>query len=668
MCGSWKYVEFSHKSGWQALDNLPRFMPLMSTKPKPNRTQPVAKRRQAAGRPVPGAPGSTGKLSGRRLWLMRLAAATVMPLLVLGGVELSLRLVGYGYQTSYFLPSKIAGQNFLLPNPKFAYRFFPHALARAPLPMRMLTEKPANTYRIFLFGESAAFGDPDPAYGVGRYLEKLLRERYPGTDFEVVCVAMVAINSHAILPMARECAQLDGDLWIVYMGNNEMIGAYGPGTVFGTRAPRQSVVRAILDIKATRLGQLLDALLNGVRRDSSVPEAWGGIGMFSKNQLRHDDERRLRAYENFKGNLADILSVGQQAGVPIILSTVASNLRDCAPFASLHSSGLAATELFEWDKLYQEGMAWEAAGSYSNALTTYSNAAAIDSEFAELQFRIGTCHLALTNRAAAHRAFVSARDFDVLSVRADARLNQIVLDAAKPYASKQVVPVDAASELTSYSPDGILGKELFFEHVHFTLDGNYRLARIFAERVTALLPSSITARGGEHWAEAEFCNRRLAVTSWDEHRLWRGALDHTAAPPFSTQASHRSNTQYIEFRRQEVIARMTPSSPARDRQLYEEALTAAPEDTLLHARFAQYLEATGSRLEAIAEFQRVCELLPDLEWPHYHLGDLMVRAGRISEAVDCFERALAIRSDFVQARKELRRIQASNPPALGAGR
>jgi tetratricopeptide (TPR) repeat protein len=564
-------------------------------------------------------------LSGRRLWLIRLALATVVPLLVLAGVELGLRLVGYGHPTSYFLPSTIDGQNFLLPNPKFAYRFFPPALARAPLPMRMRAEKPANTYRIFLFGESAAYGDPDPAYGVGRYLEQLLKERYPGTDFEVVCVAMVAINSHAILPIARECVRLDGDLWIVYMGNNEMIGAYGPGTVFGTRAPPQRVVRAILAIKSTRLGQLLESLLNSVRGNSAVPEAWGGIGMFSKNQLRHDDAARLRAYENFKGNLADILSAGEQAGVPIILSTVASNLRDCAPFASLHAPDLTAIDLSAWDKLYQEGVAWETAGSYSNALTAYSNAAAMDPEFAELQFRIGTCHLALTNREAAHRAFVAARDYDVLSVRADSRLNQIVLDAAKPYPSQQVLAVDAARELTGHSPDGILGKELFLEHVHYTLEGNYRLARIFAERVTTLLPTSTLSPSGENWADAEYCNRRLAVTSWDEHRLWQGALNNTDQPPFSTQASHPSHVRYCEFRRQQVIARMTPESPARDRNLYEEALAAAPEDALLRSRFAQYLEATGSRADAIKELQRVCELLPDLEWPHYHLGDLMVR-------------------------------------------
>ena len=637
-------------------------------KPKAHKTRSVEKRTQAAGRHAPGAPGSTGALSGRRLWLMRLAAATLLPLLILGGVELGLRLVGHGYPTSYFLPSTIEGQNFLLPNPRFAYRFFPPALARAPLPKRILAEKPAHAYRIFLFGESAAYGDPDPAYGVGRYLEQLLNARYPGTNFEVVCVAMTAINSHAILPIARECARLDGDLWIVYMGNNEMIGAYGPGTVFGTKAPRLRTARVMLALKTTRIGQLMQSLLARVQSDSASTEAWGGIEMFTENPLRHDDAGRLRAYENFRGNLADILRAGEQAGVPIILSTVASNLRDCAPFASLHAADLTPAESSEWQKLFQVGMASEAAGSYADALAAYSSAAAIDAEYAELRYRIGTCHLALNDLEAAHKAFTAARDSDVLSVRADSRINEIILDAAKSYASEQVVSIDADRALTEDIPDGIPGKEWFYEHVHYTLEGNYRLALLFADHVTEMLPSSMQASREGEWAEAEFCNRRLAVTSWDEHRLWFLMLDRLKRPPFTNQSSNPSNVQHLELRRQSVIAQMTPESPARDRQLYEEALAAAPEDTLLRARFGQYLEATGSRQEAIVQFQRVCELLPDLEWPHYHLGDLLVRAGRISEAMDSFERALVIRSDFVEARKELRRIQAGHPRATSAGK
>ena len=85
--------------------------------------------------------------------------------------------------------------------------------------------------------ESAAMGDPEPAFGASRYMETLLRDRFAKTDFEVVNVAFTAINSHVILPLARECAGHEGDLWIIYMGNNEMVGPFGAATVFGAKAP-----------------------------------------------------------------------------------------------------------------------------------------------------------------------------------------------------------------------------------------------------------------------------------------------------------------------------------------------------------------------------------------------------------------------------------------------
>ena len=50
-------------------------------------------------------------------------------------------------------------------------------------------------------------GDPEPAFGAGRYLEALLRERFPARKFEVVNVAITAINSHVIRAIARDCAR-----------------------------------------------------------------------------------------------------------------------------------------------------------------------------------------------------------------------------------------------------------------------------------------------------------------------------------------------------------------------------------------------------------------------------------------------------------------------------
>ena len=52
-------------------------------------------------------------MSGRRRWLMRLAAATLVPLFLLGVLELGLRLSGYGYPTRLFLPLRIGGEDFL---------------------------------------------------------------------------------------------------------------------------------------------------------------------------------------------------------------------------------------------------------------------------------------------------------------------------------------------------------------------------------------------------------------------------------------------------------------------------------------------------------------------------------------------------------------------------
>jgi len=128
----------------------------------------------------------TPRISRRRLWLFRCCAAILIPLAIFGGLELGLRLFGYGYPTSFFLRCEINGQDYYVPNDEFGYRFFPRALARTPAPQRMAVKKSPDTYRIFMFGESAAMGDPDSSFGAWRYLQVLLRERFPGTKFEVI--------------------------------------------------------------------------------------------------------------------------------------------------------------------------------------------------------------------------------------------------------------------------------------------------------------------------------------------------------------------------------------------------------------------------------------------------------------------------------------------------
>lgn len=592
----------------------------------------------------------------RRTWMFRLLALFLVPVCLLGAVELILSVAGYGYPISYFIRSRIAGKEYLIPNYKFSYRFFPQSLARVPALSRTPAEKAQDVYRIFVFGESAALGDPDPNYGVSRYLDVLLEERYPNTYFEVVCVAMTAINSHAILPIARECTLLEGDLWVIYMGNNEMVGPFGAGTIFGARAPSMGLLRSNLALKKTRTGQLLSTILSRLHSTARTPDQWSGINMFKENLLRYDDPARHRAYRNFEHNLKDILEAGRQAGVPIILSTVGSNLKDCAPFKSLHREDLEAAKQAEWERHFRKGIGLEEAGRHEEALSAYSAAAEIDSEFAELRFRMGTCLLALGRSEKAFQAFVDARDYDALAVRADTRINRILMDRTSG-SNDRVQRIDAEKVLAAHSPTGIPGEELFYEHVHFTVEGNYLLGRMIADRVNTVLPPAIMESQTDQWMEQEACNRRLALTVWDQLRLWNEEAKRINTPPFTGQISNTDNKKHIYEMRASLLARVTTDTPVQDRRLYESALDRNPEDTMLIGNYAQFLDGNGMPAEAIEQAEQFCALLPDLAWPHYYLAALHAKAGRFRDAQSALQQALDIRNDFTQAREMLKQIE-----------
>jgi len=599
--------------------------------------------------------------SRRRRWGMKITAAVVIPVFCLGVMELGLRLMGYGYATGFFLERKIEGTDYLIPNRLFTHRFFPSGLARDPLPFRMFAEKPEGTYRIFLFGESAAYGDPDPAYGMGRFLEALLEIRHPETKFEVICSAITAINSHVILPIARDCRRHEGDLWVLYMGNNEMVGPFGAGTVFGKQAPRRSQVKTLLFIRSTRLGQLLTRVTEKLGKQQAGPESWRGIDMFTENKLSYNDPARLRAYRNFEDNLQEIVETGLQSGIPVLLSTVSTNLRDCAPFISIPPA-LAEADLARWEEQYQAGLDLDARGLTAEALGAYEAAAAIESEHAELQFRLGTCHLALGRADEATAAFTRARDLDALAVRADTRINRIILDAVEQYRGRDLMGLDADAILAGQTADGLSGRETFYEHVHFTVEGNFRLARLMADLISSrLLSSPGTVLDAEN--EFQACSDRLAFPQWNQKLVWNTALDRVSVPPFTSQSSHANTSAYFRERMLEVDRKTTHASWGEVQHVYERALNRRPDDTLIRWNYAQFLERTGRIPEAIVQGQAICQRLPENAWPHFFVGSLMARQGRIREATQVLEMALRIQPDVPFAREELDRINAAHPVA-----
>jgi tetratricopeptide (TPR) repeat protein len=576
--------------------------------------------------------------------LFRLIALMVIPLMFLGTIEAGLRLLGYGYDPGLFKKMTIGQEQYWVNNDSFAFRFFPPQMARFPGPIRMAVPKPAGTYRIFILGESAAMGDPEPAYGAGRYLEALLSERYPQAHFEVVNLGITAIDSHVILPIARDCAGRQGDLWIIYMGNNEMVGPFGAATVFGAKAPPLPLIRLNLAIQKTRLGQLLENTSRRLKGGKADAPSWGGMEMFVGNQLPPDDPRKEVVYQNFSRNLDDLVKVGLDSGAKILLNTVAVNLKDCAPFASLVNSNLPSADRAVYDRDFADGAQAENQGDYAAAVQSFESAARLDSKVAELQFRLGESLLHLTNDAEAREHLQLACDDDALPFRADSRINGIIRSEPGKTGNTNLMLFDAAAALAAETSAGVCGRETFFEHVHFNFDGNYRLGRAWAEQIAGALPPEIARTATTtDWASPMVCDQRLALSDWNRSLIFKHMIGRLGQPPLSTQLDNGARVQRLQQDINELQARMTAVAAAGTREEFSNTVAAFPEDHYVHENFALFLELIGDFPTAVAQCRLALDLIPQDSVGYYQFGRALLLQNNNAEAESAFHEAVTLR-------------------------
>src|ERR1039457_4166005 len=261
----------------------------------------------------------------------------LIPIIFFVLLEIGLRFFEYGYDyTQWVSPTK--GKYVL--NPDIAHKYF-HNIDNVPYSNQDIFDeiKKPNAFRVFVLGESAGAGYPFiPLRAFSRYLEQKLSLQYPASKIEVINCSITAINTYTMRDLFPGILEQKPDLVLIYAGHNEYYGALGVGSMESLGTSR-SMVNLVIYHERFKTFQLIRNLLKSAAGLlGGKKEALTGTLMARMAQNQYiglDSDTYKKGGKQFRENMHDILEMAKEQNVPVILSTLACNLKDQYPFVSI---------------------------------------------------------------------------------------------------------------------------------------------------------------------------------------------------------------------------------------------------------------------------------------------------------------------------------------------
>ncbi len=545
----------------------------------------------------------------------------LIPVLFFVLLEGGLRLGGYGDDYPLFIP--IEGYpEYLVQNREVARRYFAQQ-ENVPTALHDVfdAEKSEREVRLFVQGGSTAAGFPFYHGGAfSRMLEHRLQQTFPDRKIEVVNTAMAAVNSYTLLDFADEIIAQQPDAVLIYAGHNEYYGALGVGSTESLGSFR-GLVNTYLRLRRFRTVQLLRAGLSGAVGLVGGEAEGSGQGtlmarMVGEQVIPYGSPEYELGLQQFRSNLSDLLTKYDRSGIPVFVSTIASNERDQRPFETVFADD---TDEAAWQRTYRSGVEALGRGEAQVARTTLEEATQMDSLAADGFYALGRAREAAGDTASAQTAYVAARDRDALRFRAPEAFNQIIRDEAAEHGATLV---DAQAAIRRAAPGGIVGQEHMLEHLHPTVDGYFLIADAFYDtlRETRFLGD---------WPQAvpdNIARQTLLLTPADSLVGVLRVRKLLGGWPFQPRDAPKRNLDTMTVRTE--FDRIVQS-------LYN------TEVTWLEAteRLATYYEQEGQNRLAIQAREAMVASYPMLAEPHLGLGGLHLRARRLDEAERYFKEA-----------------------------
>ena len=551
---------------------------------------------------------------------------SLFPLLVFAAIELVLRLAVDDPTSRLVLLRESNDQKFYQLNPRVGERFFfggvaaipevyPQKFSHGSMPEGITT----NVLRVFCLGSSTMASFP---FELNARVSSLLQDRlealFPDKRVEVINAGMSAINSYAVGEFIRELVHYEPDLFILYMGHNEFYGALGVGS---TQSLGQSrwLIRTYLRLQKLRTFQLLRRAISHSKSalHNQATDAKNQTlmeGMAREKTIPLNSEIFQRGVDQFRLNLADIISVAKSHEVPIIVSTLVSNLRSMEPFVSEFSPTTNEPQKRDWQQHFEAGGREQRAGNHTEAIASFQAALTIDDEPPILHYRLAQSLEAFGDSAQALREYESARDLDQLRFRAPAKFNEIIRETCSQL---EVPVVEMETAFASSSRHGIVGEELISEHLHPNFEGYFMMAKTFAEAIVNSGALGTSSQPANEQRSDDFFREASAVTELDLEIGASSIAKLTSRWPFRRD-------QFPELKERGV-------SPIV-RQLVEEYRAKKIAWNTAHSNLAEHYQSLGQFDAAIREYRAIIKIVPDYDSPYARIAEIMIKQNKLAEA------------------------------------
>lgn len=336
-------------------------------------------------------------------------------------------------------------------------------------PVTVPAAKATNEFRVLCAGASALKGFPQPmGLAAPAFLQTLLSEACPERDVRVVNLGATALASFPVRDLAAEAVDaLQPDLLIVYAGHNEFFGAFGVAEHrVWNRTPRLQAL--YLSLRGLGIVEAAGHLLAGRDRTLDNRQLMDVLG--DQKPVPPDSPLRARAARNLRHHVAALANHAAAEGIPVVVCSLPVNERGLAPIGPDPDFDAWAQRNAWMEKLDQDRIAPDDLPSLE---------AWVDAHPASAMgfFLLARALEAAGQSAEAARRYRAAVDADTMPWRATSIQQEALREAAEASGAVFCDVRDAVGPAP--------GWDWFDDHVHLTLEGQARLARIWFDTLAA---------------------------------------------------------------------------------------------------------------------------------------------------------------------------------------